>query len=75
MSGIPSKCPKCGKAKPWKEEVNGFTSGISLGLFGRLRIGAPKGLFARPIRKATGCYDVTYRCHSCGFRGKYPISE
>ena len=75
MSGIPSKCPKCGQAKAWKEEVNASKSGIPAGIFGRIRIGAPRGLLARPIMKAAGCYNVTYRCHNCGFRNEYPTGE
>ena len=54
MAGIPSKCPKCGRTKAWKEEVNAFTSGIPVGVFGRIRIGAIRGLLARPIMKAMG---------------------
>ena len=75
MAGIPSKCPKCGNTKPWKEEVNAFKSGIPAGALGRIRIGATRGLLARPIMKATGCYNVTYRCHHCGFRKEYPAED
>ncbi len=75
MSGIPSKCPKCGKTKAWKEEINPCTSGIPT-RFGRVRTGIiVKGLFAKPIERALGFYNVTYRCHNCGFRKEYDISE
>ena len=75
MAGIPSKCPKCGKTKAWKEEVNAFKSGISVGGLGRIRIGVPRGLLARPIKKAMGCYRVTYRCHNCGFHKEYETED
>ena len=75
MSGIPSKCPKCGKTKAWKEEVNAFKSGIPAGGLGRIRLFAPRGLLARPVIKAAGCYKTTYRCHHCGFRNEYDTSE
>lgn len=75
MAGIPPKCPKCGRTKSWKEEVNAFKSGISVGGLGRIRIGAPRGLLARPIMKATGYYNVTYRCHNCGFRKEYETED
>lgn len=76
MSGIPSKCPKCGKESGWKEEINPFQSGIPLGSgFFRLRIGVPRGLLGRPIRKAMGCCKVTYRCRKCGFRKEYPTED
>ena len=75
MAGIPSKCPKCGRTKAWKEEVNAFTSGIPVGVFGRIRIGALRGLLARPIMKAMGYYKVTYRCHNCGFRKEYETED
>jgi len=75
MSGIPSKCPKCGKTKAWKEEANAFKSGISVGGFGRIRIGVPRGLVARPIMKAMGCYQVTYCCYNCGFRKEYETED
>ena len=75
MGGIPSKCPKCGRTKAWREEINPFTSGILMGLFGRIRIGTGHGLLARPIKKAMGCYRVTYRCDKCGHREKYEIDD
>ena len=75
MAGIPSKCPKCGRTKAWKEEVNAFKSGISAGGLGRIRFGWSKGLLARPIMKAAGCYNVTYRCHNCGFRKEYETED
>lgn len=76
MAGIPSKCPKCGRTKAWKEEVNAFKSGIPVGggLF-RIRLGMGPGLLSGPIRRALGCYKVTYRCRNCGFRGEYPTGE
>ncbi len=76
MAGIPSKCPKCGRTKAWKEEVNAFKSGIPLGggLL-RIRFGMGPGLFARPIKRAMGCYKVTYRCHNCGFRKEYETED
>ena len=75
MRGIPSKCPRCGKSKPWREEINVFRSGLPLGAFGRLRLGVPFGLFARPLRKAMGCYRVTYRCGRCGHREEYDLPD
>ena len=75
MGGIPAKCPKCGRNKAWKEEVNAFKSGIPVGGFGRIRIGAPRGLLARPFMKAAGYYKVTYRCHNCGFRKEYETED
>lgn len=75
MAGIPGKCPKCGRKKPWKEEINAFKSGIPVGALGRIRIGVPRGLLARPLMKVMGCYNVTYRCHHCGFRKEYPTGE
>ena len=75
MAGIPSKCPKCGRSKAWKEEVNAFRSGIPVGGLGRIRLGAPRGLLARPFMKAAGYYNVTYRCHNCGFRKEYPTED
>lgn len=75
MAGIPEKCPKCGRTKAWKEEVNAFKSGISVGILGRIRFGVPSGLLARPIKKAMGCYRVTYRCHHCGFRKEYETED
>ena len=75
MSGIPSKCPKCGKPKAWKEEINPHTSGIPTA-FGRVRTGIIiKGLFAKPMKRALGFYKVTYRCHNCGFRKEYELSD
>lgn len=75
MAGIPAKCPKCGRSKAWKEEVNPCTSGISTG-FGRVRFGiSVRGLFARPIKRAMGFYKVTYRCHHCGFRKEYDLPD
>ncbi len=59
MAGIPSKYPKCGKTKAWKEEIN------------PIRFFALRGLLARPVKKAIGYYKVTYRCHNCGFRKEY----
>jgi len=75
MAGIPAKCPKCGRTKAWKEEVNPFKSGIAIGSLGRIRFGGPTGLLARPIMRAAGYFKVTYRCHNCGFRKEYPTSE
>lgn len=75
MAGIPSKCPKCGKTKAWKEEVNAFKSGVSVGGLGRIRISWGKGLLNRPLMKAAGCYKVTYRCHNCGFRKEYETED
>jgi predicted nucleic-acid-binding Zn-ribbon protein len=75
MNAIPSQCPKCGKAKPWKEEVNPFTSGIPTAGLGRVRIGTPRGILAGPIMRLLGYYKVTYRCHACGYREKYPTGE
>lgn len=73
MSGIPVKCPKCGRVKAWKEEVNPLTSGVPTA-FGRVRAGiAVKGLFAKPIKRAMGFYKVTYRCRNCGFRKEYEL--
>ena len=67
MDSIPKKCPKCGNAKAWKEEVNPYTSGVPTA-FGRVRTGiVVKGLFAKPIKQALGFYKVTYRCRNCGF--------
>jgi len=75
MSRIPSKCPKCGRAKAWKEAVNPFTSGVPTP-FGRVRTGiAVKGLFAKPVKRAMGFYKVTYRCHGCGFREEYELPD
>jgi uncharacterized protein (DUF983 family) len=75
MAGIPAKCPKCGRTKAWKEEVNAFKSGVSVGIFGRIRFFAPRGLLARPVKKAAGYYKVAYRCHNCGFRKEYPTED
>ncbi len=75
MSGIPSKCPKCGRTKAWKEEVNAFKSGIPVGGLGRIRIGTPRGLFARLFMRATDYYKVTYRCHNCGFCKEYHTED
>ena len=75
MSGIPSKCPNCGKRNAWKEEVNIFKSGISIGGITRIRIGIGRGLLARPIMKALGCYKVTYRCRNCDFREEYDTED
>ena len=75
MGGIPSKCPKCGKSKGWKEEVNALKSGISMGGPGRIRFCVLKGLLARPIKKAAGFYKVIYRCHNCGFRKEYETKD
>jgi uncharacterized protein (DUF983 family) len=73
MSGIPSKCPKCGRTKEWKEIVNPSGAGIPT-RFGRVRTGIiVKGLFAKPIKRALGFYKVTYRCHRCGFRQEYEL--
>ena len=74
MAGIPSKCPKCGN-KAWKEEVNAFKSGISVGGLGRIRLFTLRGLLAEPIKEAAGCYKVTYRCHNCGFRKEYATED
>ena len=75
MTPIPSKCPKCGKTKSWKEEVNAFKSGIPVGGFGRIRLCVFRGLLARPVKKAAGFYKVTYCCHSCGFRKEYDTKD
>lgn len=75
MSGIPSKCPKCGRTKAWKEEVNVFKSGISVGGLGRIRIGVSRGILSRLVNKAMGCYKVTYHCHNCGFRKEYETED
>ena len=75
MSGIPTKCPKCGKPKAWKEEINPHTSGIPTA-FGRVRTGIIiKGLFAKPVKRTLGFNKVTYRCHSCGFRKEYELPD
>lgn len=75
MSGIPSKCPKCGRAKAWKEAVTPFTSGVPTA-FGRVRVGvAVRGIFAKPVKRAMGCYRATYRCHNCGFRKEYELPD
>lgn len=75
MNGIPTKCPKCGRAKTWKEEVNIFKSGILVRGLGRVRFGTPRGLLAKPFMKAAGYYKVTYRCHNCGFQKEFDLSE
>ena len=75
MSGIPSKCPKCGNTKAWKEDVNPFKAGIPTPL-GRVRTGiVVRGLFARPIERAMGLRRATFRCHRCGFRKEYELSD
>ena len=71
MTGIPSKCPKCGRTKAWKEELNAFKSGISVGGLGRIRFCVFRGLLARPVKKAAGFYKVTYHCCNCGFCKEY----
>ena len=73
MSGIPSKCPKCGRTKAWKEEVNPFTSGIPAGSEVRFRLFSVRGLFARPIKEKLGFYKVKYRCKNCGFEEIYEL--
>ena len=76
MAGIPSKCPKCGRVKAWKEEINALTSGIPIGGgIIRLRLLSVRGLLARPLMKEMGCYRVTYRCHNCGFRKEYDTQD
>ena len=72
MKGIPSKCPKCGRSKVWKEEVNAFTSGIPVGAT-RIRFLVIRGIFAEPIKKKLGFYKVKYRCHHCGFEEHYEL--
>lgn len=67
IGGIPSKCPKCGETKAWKEEINPVTSGIPAGA-GRIRFFVIKGLFAKPVQRALGFRKVSYKCHNCGFR-------
>ena len=75
MTDIPSKCPKCGNIKSWKEDINPFTSGIPTA-FGRVRTGvAIRGLLSGPFKRALGFYKVTYRCHNCGFQKKYDLPE
>ena len=75
MSVIPSKCPKCGKTKAWKEVIKPATSGIPTA-FGRVRTGiVVKGLFAKPIERAFGFYRLTYRCRSCGFQKEYDLPD
>lgn len=73
MSGIPSKCPKCGRAKAWKEDVNAFTSGIPLGSEVRVRFFSVRGIFSKPIKKKLGFYKVKYRCKNCGFEESYDL--
>ena len=75
MIGIPSECPKCGRTKAWKEEVNAFKSGVSMSGLGRIRLCVFRGLLARPAKKAAGFYKVTYRCHNCGFRMEYETKD
>jgi predicted nucleic-acid-binding Zn-ribbon protein len=74
MGRIPLKCPKCGRTKAWKEEINPITSGVPTA-FGRVRGIVVRGLFAKPMKRAMGCYKVTYRCHNCGFREEFDLSE
>lgn len=73
MAKIPAKCPQCGRTKAWQEEVNAFKSGIPVSPLGRIRIGVPRGILARPFKKAMGCYRVTYRCKNCGHREEYEL--
>ena len=74
MSGIPSKCPKCGRTKAWKEEVNPFTTGIPVGRAVRVSFFfSVKGIFSRPIKEKLGFYNVKYRCHNCGFEENYEL--
>ena len=73
MSGIPSKCPKCGRAKAWKEDVNAFTGGISVGSAVRVRFFSVRGIFSNPIKKKLGFYKVKYRCKNCGFEENYDL--
>ena len=75
MARIPVKCPRCGRTKAWQEEVNAFKSGIPAGPLGRIRIGVPRGILARPFKKAIGCYRVAYRCKNCGHREEYELDH
>lgn len=73
MHGIPSKCPKCGRSKAWKEEGNILTSGFPVGSAVRFRIFSVRGMFAKPIKKKLGFNRVRYRCHTCGFAEDYEL--
>ena len=73
MGNIPQKCPKCGSVKAWKKKVNPVTSGVPTA-FGRVRTGIMvKGLFAKPVKRALGFYNITYRCHHCGFQKEFSL--
>ena len=73
MSGIPLKCPKCGRTKAWKEDINAFTSGVPIGNAVRFRFISVRGLFARPVKESLGFYKVKYRCKNCGFEETYEL--
>ena len=83
MDRIPNQCPRCGSYEKWLEVIDPNTSGIPLSLYLpfsfakhiRLRLGAVRGVFRRPLRHALGRDQVQYRCHSCGFRGTYALEE
>ena len=73
MSGIPSKCPKCGSKKQWKEVINPATSGIPIGNLGWVRTTFVRGLFAGLFKEAMGFYTVQYRCYKCGYKSEYEL--
>lgn len=74
MSGIPSRCPRCGNKILWKEQVNALTSGIPVaGGAVRISLISVRGLFARPIKEKLGFYKVKYRCKNCGYEEIYEL--
>lgn len=72
MSKIPSHCPKCGSTN-WSEDINPLTTGIPVGEKIRISIVSINGLFAGPLKRRLGFYDVRYSCGKCGFTKKYPL--
>ena len=73
MAGIPAKCPRCGRVKVWKEEINAFTSGVPIGGVARFRLISIRGIFAHAIKEELGFYKVKYRCKGCGFEEIYEL--
>ena len=74
MSGIPSRCPRCGSKSQWAEKVNVITSGVPVGSGAvRFRLFSVRGLFEGPIKEKLGFYKVKYRCKKCSYEETYDL--
>ena len=72
---IPELCPSCKAREEWQEVINPFTTGIPIGGSVRFSLISNRGLFATPIKKRLGFYNVKYRCEKCGYEDNYDLYD